>query len=753
MKIKDIVNRDIVNLINCENEPIHIPGSIQPHGLLIGLTKEFKIVFCSENISQFLSFKYTEVLGKNFEDVFGTESFNVVKDSTLEENVLQVKMKLENKIFQCFFHQSNDYYIFEAEPCTVGVEDVSDVYNQTLQFINYMNATQSLKGLCQMVAKETRSLTGYDRVMVYRFDKEYNGEVFAESCREDLEPFLGLHYPHTDIPVQARELYMRNVLRLIADMDYVPVPIYTIDDGGYKNLDLSLSILRSTSPIHVEYLKNMGVGATLTISLIHQGKLWGLIACHHYSAKNLTPEIRLAAQLQGQFVTSQIDVRQSNEEYEVSRKTNNALEKITGFDLPPIMESFKIISVTPELLKLCNASGVSLFINGEVYKNGITPPDNMIPSLSNWLSEYSSNSSFVTDKIIDFIPVMKSVWDKVSGVIYYSLGKNNSIIWYRTETITEVNWGGDPNKAIVKDVNGLHPRNSFTKWKQISKNRSTPWLPPELNVAAKYAHTLQKQINLMLLSDEEMKYRKLSEKLKESNEELQNINWISTHDLQEPLRKIQIISSMILFKEKDNISESMILSLHKMNKSAMRMQNLLADILKYTRIKNSAKAFELVDMNQMVDEVIADVKENVEDANAEIVISDLPSVYAVPFLIKQLISNILLNSLKYSSPDRKLLMTIAVESDVKDINFGNTTYFKFTFADNGIGFHQQYAESIFNIFTRLHSQNEYVGSGVGLALCKKIIQTHNGYITAESSLGNGAAFMIYLPSENSLDLK
>lgn len=749
MKVKDIVNRDIVNLINCENEPIHIPGSIQPHGLLLGLTKEFKIVFCSGNISEFLSFKYTEVLGKSFEEVFGSENFNVVKDPPLEENVLQVKMKLENNIFQCFFHQSNDYYVFEAEPRKGEGQEITDVYNQTLQFINYMNTTQSLKSLCQMVAKETRSLTGYDRVMVYRFDKEYNGEVFAESCREDLEPFLSLHYPHTDIPVQARELYMRNVLRLITDMDYVPVPIYTIDDGSNKNLDLSLSILRSTSPIHVEYLKNMGVGATLTISLIHQGKLWGLIACHHYSAKNLTPEIRLAAQLQGQFITSQIDVRQSNEEYEVSRKTNNALEKITGFDLPPIMESFKIISVNPELLKLCNASGVSLFINGEVYKNGITPPENIIPSLSSWLSEYSNDSSFVTEKIVDFVPAMKPVWDRVSGVIYYSLGKSNSIIWYRTETVTEVNWGGDPSKAIVKDANGLHPRNSFAKWKQISKNRSAPWLHPELNVAAKYAHTLQKQINLMLLSDEEMKYRKLSEKLKESNEELQNINWISTHDLQEPLRKIQVLSSMILFKEKDSMSENMVLSLHKMNKSAMRMQNLLADILKYTRVKNSAKAFELVDMNQMVKEVILDVKENVVDADAEINISDLPSVYAVPFLIKQLVSNILLNSLKYSSPDRKPVITISVERGVKDVNFGDVTYFKFIFADNGIGFHQEYAESIFNIFTRLHSQNEYVGSGVGLALCKKIIQTHNGYITAESSLGNGAIFMVYLPSDSS----
>src|SRR6478672_1754703 len=317
MQIRDIVNREIVNLTNCDHEPIHIPGSIQPHGFLIAIDAKGIVHFCSGNISEYLDTTYQQVLGKHFSELFGAGTFAKIEPYLHNQEldtILPLLLHFFEKQFQCTLHFNGDKFIIEAELHQVGIDKIADVYNQTLQFVSYMNSTNTLKSLCELVADGTREITGYDRVMIYRFDKDYNGEVFAESRRDDLEPFLGLHYPHTDIPVQARELYLKNLLRLITDVDYAPVPIYTIDDGTAQNLDLSLSVLRSTSPIHVEYLKNMGVGATLTISLIHQEKLWGLIACHHYSAKNITPEIRLAARVQGQFITSQIDVRQSNEE-------------------------------------------------------------------------------------------------------------------------------------------------------------------------------------------------------------------------------------------------------------------------------------------------------------------------------------------------------------------------------------------------------------------------------------------------------
>lgn len=755
MKIKDIVNRDIVNLTNCEQEPIHIPGSIQPHGFLIGLKEDtFTIDFCSANCEEYIGIPYKELLDKKFEDFFGTDSLNSLNDYISKDQMLSStlhRLTIEDKTFQCTVHKSGSIYIIEAEPVNTRDRNISEVYDQTSQFLLYMHDTHTLKELCQLVANGTREITGYDRVMIYRFDKDYNGEVFAESVRDDLEPFLGLHYPHTDIPPQARELYMKNLLRLIADINYTPVPIYTIDDTRDKNLDLSLSILRSTSPIHVQYLHNMGVGATLTISLIYKKKLWGLIACHHYSPKNLTPEIRLAAQLQGHFITSQIDLRQSNEEYEVSRKTNEELKKINTFSLTGKDEGkFNDLVKKDGILQLCNAAGVAIVFNGGIYKNGITPTDDEIQDMANWLATYTNNGSFYTDKLVDYLPNKLDMCGQTSGLIYHSLDmdSNNCILWFRPETKTEVNWAGDPNKAIVKDKNGLSPRNSFKLWKETVSCTSKPWLQPEIMTAATYANSLQRQINLLIISQEEEKYRKLSELLKETNSELENINWISTHDLQEPLRKIQIISSRILSKETE-IPENVHDAILRMNASAGRMQTLLIDILKYTRLKHSDDAFEEVDLNRIVKELKEEMSETINEKSTVINYEELPVVKGIPFLIKQLFSNLISNSVKYTAEDRNPEINITASPvpmtyNGKDTGFYNVIHF----SDNGIGFEPQFSESIFNIFTKLHAASEYKGSGVGLALCKKIMQNHHGYITAVSTLGEGTTISMYFPANN-----
>lgn len=751
MKIKDIVNREIVNLTNCEHEPIHIPGSIQPHGFLFGLKQDgLSIDFCSQNTVNFINTPHSELLGKSFESVFGAEQKGLFEDY-LNHTLLTSPLRLNlcGELFNCTIHASGNCYIVEAEPIDHAEQPLWNIYDQTSQFLSYMNETHTLKELCQLVADGTREITGYDRVMVYRFDKDYNGEVFAESHDEAFEPFLGLHYPHTDIPVQARELYLKNLLRLIADINYSPVPIFTIDDAHGKNLDLSHSVLRSTSPIHIQYLQNMGVGATLTISLIHQKKLWGLIACHHYSAKNLTPEIRLAAQLQGNFLTSQIDVRQSYEEYEVSRKTNSALERLNALHLQPNSESFgKIVSCT-ELLDLCNASGVSIRFGSRIFTNGNVPSEIEIASLSDRLYEYTNGGQLQTDKLLGHLPDKKELCQQIPGIVYYSLGtdKSNCVIWYRAESVTEVNWAGDPSKAIVKDEKGLFPRKSFELWKEFVKFQSKPWTTPELNTAANYAHSLQRQMSLILLTEEGRRNVELNKILEETNSELENINWISTHDLQEPLRKIQLIASRVLSKENQDISPEIRDSLVRMNNSANRMQTLLIDILKYTRIQHSKGTFEAVDLNVLVQQTTDEIKETAMERFALIKVSEMPTVSGNAFLLRQLFSNLISNSIKYGR--RHLEPEIAIDYLGIGKNpasaLAETDFYIVTVSDNGIGFDPKFSETIFNIFTRLHAPAEYKGSGVGLALCKKIMQAHNGSIEASSEMSEGSVFTLYFP--------
>jgi chemotaxis family two-component system sensor kinase Cph1 len=253
---------------------------------------------------------------------------------------------------------------------------------------------------------------------------------------------------------------------------------------------------------------------------------------------------------------------------------------------------------------------------------------------------------------------------------------------------------------------------------------------------------------MLLLSEEEEKYRNLSDVLHETNLELENINWISTHDLQEPLRKIQFIASKVLSDTNEIPSVAIIDSLQRVTKSANRMQNLLVDILKYTRIKHTKGSLQKVSLNHILEETLQDMKEIIVENNAILESQSLPDVHAVPFLMKQLFSNILHNSLKYASLKRDPVITITASQEPEINEYSNKVYCHWiTFKDNGIGFEQEYAESIFKIFTRLHTLEKYDGSGVGLALCKKIMQTCHGNIRAVGKLNEGTEITIYFPCD------
>ncbi len=748
MNIRDIVNRDIVNLDNCEQEPIHIPGSIQPHGCLLAISADNHIInFCSGNTGQYTGVAYDQMLGKTIASCLGTDvESSIMQHIAALPATSPLALQINGYKLFCHIHKAEDAngaYILELEHVLANEQDYPDVYDQTRQFLSYMEQSISLQQLCQLVANRTRQLTGYDRVMIYRFDEQYNGEVFAESLREDLEPFLGLFYPHTDIPVQARALYMKNLVRLIADINYTPVPIYTIDDGSPKNLDLGMAVLRSTSPIHVQYLQNMGVGASLTISLVHQQRLWGLIACHHYSAKNIPPNVRISAQLQAHFIVSQIDMREAAEEYEVSIKTSAAVDRTLA--ITKNTETFAAITASRHVLDICHAGGICIFFRNELFTGGATPPPGVIKQLIKDMAAGYANTGMHTSYLAGLLPYMQQHSNVAAGIIYHPLSQMNMdcIIWFRPENITEVHWGGDPNKAIIKDENGLHPRKSFEKWQQIVKGKSKPWLQPEISAAGNYAVALQKHMALLIISANEQRYRELSERLKSYNEELENINWISTHDLQEPLRKIQLMASRILSAKEDEALPPKILDMvHRMDKSARRMQTLLRDILNYTKIRYNQEELSHVALKDIVADVMADMEEKTNDIGAQVKTSGLPLIKGVPFLLKQLFTNLIGNSLKFTDKKRQQQITITTLPNIEKNSIG---YYHIVVKDTGIGFDEKYASSIFKIFSRLNNRTEFEGSGVGLALCKKIMETHRGFITATGVDGQGAEFHLYFP--------
>ncbi|KAA6436609.1 GAF domain-containing protein [Dyadobacter flavalbus] len=757
MNIKNIVNRDNVNLTNCESEPIHIPGSIQPHGFLLGIKKDsYKIDFCSENIHTYVDFRPESVLGKVLSDVFPADQsadFILYANEEFIDTAKPFVFTLSEVPYNTTVHKSGDTIILELEPFPDGTLNLPNLYNQTRKFVSIMERATYLPELCQEIANETRAITGYDRVMIYKFDPDYNGEVIAESRNEDFVSFAGQKYPHSDIPVQARELYIRNPLRMIADINYKPVPILTLDDStekSNKSLDLSNSILRSVSPIHIEYLQNMGVGATLTISLLQNHKLWGLIACHHYSPKILPHYTRLSALLQGHFLTSQISVREVAEEFEVGREVDKAL--VDSLELLHDNENFiETHFQSPSILKLANANSSALYYNGKLYKNGDMPEDEKLIRLFHFLSGEYPNHGMDTFSLSTVYPDGNELSRLVSGIIYHPLnsGNANGVLWMRPEKVETINWAGDPKKAVLQSENGfrLSPRKSFELWMEVVKYKSNPWRKSELNAASSFSYALQKHINFQIIRTQEKKNRLLNEELKTANKELANLNWISTHDLKEPLRKIQIFASKVLDREDPDLSVQVKDSVERMRFAAHKMQILIEDILNYSKAGSMEKVFEKTDLNLVLRNVLSELNENIEEKKAVVHSDPLPTLSIIPFQIHQLFINLISNAIKFSKTDVSPVVRIRVNIVTEEKNqvSDEQQYYMLSFEDNGIGFENEYTTRIFDVFQRLHPAHKYPGTGIGLAICKKIMENHGGFIKADSELDKGSVFNIYFP--------
>lgn len=287
---------DPIDLNNCDKEPIHIPGFIQPHGVLLAINTSLTptIVQCSQNTEDHLGIAYEDVLGMPLENLIGEQEVSKLLGSSFNANVtsdlhymdLTIKVSGEERVFSSVLHESEGLLILEIEPYDEKEDVGTTDFEWISRFFGRMKSTDSRVEASQIAAEQVKEMLGYDRVMIYEFDEQWNGKVIAEAREQELEPFLGHHYPASDIPKQARELYLRNWLRTIVNVNYKPVEIVPmLQPLTGKPLNLSLSVLRSVSPLHIEYLHNMGVGATVTISLIHNNELWGLITCHHYSAR------------------------------------------------------------------------------------------------------------------------------------------------------------------------------------------------------------------------------------------------------------------------------------------------------------------------------------------------------------------------------------------------------------------------------------------------------------------------------------
>ncbi|MBD8079422.1 SpoIIE family protein phosphatase [Cellulosimicrobium arenosum] len=497
-----------VDLDNCAREPIHVPGLVQPRGVLLVVREsDGRLLQVSANVEQRLGATPDAVLGRPLSEVLGADAAAQVLRHAASATDLASRNPLTLRLdrwdgvgpdVDAVLHRppllaggtgAEPVLVVELEAAT-GTRPLSfpSTYLAARQALSDFERAATLGELYDDVSRHVRDLTGFDRVMIYRFDAAYNGEVVAEARRGDLNSFLGLHYPASDIPPQARALYEKNWIRLISDVDYEPAPILpTALPTTGEPLDLTHSTLRSVSPIHLEYLRNMGVRASMSISLLRDGRLWGLIACHHYAGPHEPSyEVRTTAEFLGSTLSVRL-VAQAEEERgtEVSR-AERVLAHLAADSRDESAPLGVAITRSGWLRRLVRADGAVVLAEGRLTSVGTVPDEDASRALVAWV--LAQEAELVsTDSLPDAAPDVAAVAPGVAGVLGIVLPEGQVVLWVRDEVLRHVDWGGDPqNKEIARTEDGsvrLSPRRSFERWREVVRGHSRPWTEDQTDFA------------------------------------------------------------------------------------------------------------------------------------------------------------------------------------------------------------------------------------------------------------------------------
>ncbi len=487
-----------VDLTNCDREPIHILGAIQPIGFLIALTADWIVARGSANLPEHLDFYPEQMIGQPLAEFLAAPVIHELRNRTAMlrgpdsvERLFDVELVTGKNRFDVAIHLAGGQIVIEGQRSS---GEVGDVTGMVRSMIARLDQCGDLTSFFREGARQVRALTGYDRVMVYRFAADGSGEVVAEACKPGIGRFLGLHYPASDIPAQARVLYTRSLLRVIADVNATPVPIVPELDEKGEPLDLSLSLLRSVSPIHLEYLRNMGVDASMSISIIVDGKLWGLFACHHYSPRHPSFERRSISELFAQMFSMRLESRERQQTVEFERRARDISDQLLG-----AVASDETLLRDPDWLAdiLTNAipaDGVGVWLNGSYAFSGVTPPTDDFRRIIRALNATAAGKVFATDHIGSLIVDAEPFADSAAGLLAIPISRSprDYVVLFRSELVRSIRWAGDPHKPVDYGPNGprLTPRESFEEWKELVRGRSRPFTASELRVAETLRATL-----------------------------------------------------------------------------------------------------------------------------------------------------------------------------------------------------------------------------------------------------------------------
>lgn len=735
-----------IDLTSCDREPIHIVGSVQPHGFLLALNASTLLIAqastnapIAASVGTALESAYPELaaLVRRYLDE-GAE-----QDGTLYLRTVTLGSGTTQQAYEIAAHRVDDLVVLELEETdeATGNAGLDALTPRLRAFVQRLHTAGTIEDLCQFLAEDIRHITGFDRALVYRFDRDWHGTVLAEDGNGVLPSYLDLRFPASDIPAQARELYRRNRLRIIPDAGYAPVPIRPEMTPAGRPLDLSQSVLRSVSPVHVEYMRNMGTMASMSVSILVDGALWGLVSCHNQDPRRVPLQARNACDFLAQIFALQLAAKVRGEQADQRLALGAVQARLLGFMAKEDSFVDGLLNHPDDVLALVNASGVAVVTVDRCRLIGATPAESDVRALYDWLSvRREAEEVFATEALAEVMPKANSFADRASGLLAVSVSKKYAsyILWFRPEVVRTVKWGGNPVKAAQPDSEGgsdrLHPRKSFEIWKETLKGRSLPWSLPEIEAANDLRASV---LGIVLRRAEEL--AAMSEELQRSNKELEAFSYSVSHDLRAPFRHIVGYSNLLKNREGANLSDKGRHYVETIIEAAFSAGTLVDNLLTFSQMGRHSLTKVSGDMNALVEEVRRKVLRDVSsDRVVRWEVAPLGRAYADPAMLRLVIENLLSNAVKYSrgKPEAHIEVGRLPPQDSEAV---------FYVRDNGVGFDMAYVDKLFGVFQRLHRVEEFEGTGIGLANVRRIVERHGGRTWAESELGRGATFYFSLP--------
>ncbi len=759
-----------IDLTNCEDEPIRIPGVIQPHGALIAAGADDGVVsHASENLADFLGIGPMEAIGRRLSDLVGEAALGPgardvggLEDGPPPAYLFTALPGPEGAGCDAIVHRAGGRIILEFEPGR-GRSDGSaaDLHHGTRAAVAALRRAPSLAGMYEECARRVREISGFDRVMVYRFDDDWNGVVAAEARRDDMEPFLGLHYPASDIPRQARELYARNWLRFIADRDYTPREILPpCGPGSPDPLDLGRSVLRSVSPVHLQYLRNMGVGASMSISLLKGDRLWGLIACHHESPRYVPYDVRTTCELLAQVMSMQLVAREEEERSRYGARMQSIRAGLAA--RIGRMDDVALALTEPDaaLIEFLDATGAAVVAGGEVHRVGATPGEDEILEISDRLAGREVGEVFATDRLGPELG-LEAVGAVAAGLLTVPIAVDgrDRVMWFRPEQVREVNWAGDPAKSVTKGEGAarLSPRGSFALWKEVVRGRCRPWSPGEVAAALDFRRDLAEILAARageLASRNRVLQRRGDEKEemlageRAARGEAERLNRLKdefvatlSHELRTPLAAIL---GWVHLLRRGGDGPSVESACEVIERNARAQVAMIEDLLDVSRIASGKLRID-VQPTALAGAVAAAV-ETVSPAAAAKGVrierifnpGDDLQITGDPTRLQQIFWNLLSNAVKFTPKGGRVQVVIErVDSHVEVI-----------VADSGRGIAPEFLPHVFDRFRQQDaaSNRTHGGLGLGLSIVRNLVELHGGTIYARSDgEGKGAEFVVSLP--------